>query len=130
MHPPQVQCDMYNCNRNDSYLTMQLGISVCDLDGNNKIFSLDCLAKPTVKRIFGWESSFAIVDIFHQRRRPKNEICYARGLANKQKMKFEGGTISPQKEGFLSAILLFTVTFSLRFLFRAQTKLARWCVIC
>ena len=82
---------------------MQLGISVCDLDGNNKIFSLNCLNQlSTVKRIFGWESSF--VDIFHQRRRPKNEICYARGLANKQKMKFEGWPFSPWKEGFLSAI--------------------------
>jgi len=68
---------------------MQLGISVCDLDGNNKIFSLDCLNQlSTIKRIFGWESLF--VDIFHQQRRPKNKICYARGLANKQKMKFEG----------------------------------------
>ena len=59
------------------------------------------LFKPTVNRQKKfWVGVFIRRYFFYHRCWPKNEICYARGLANKQKIKFEGGPLPLKKQAF------------------------------
>ena len=80
--------------------------SFCDLDGNNKIFSLDCLNQlSTVKRIFWWEfcSSVFFSDVGRKflHVRAGAVACNTYQCSSLDKKNWSWRRTIPQKEGFL-----------------------------